>query len=901
MAIRFAGRLKDDDGTAIEGASQNVDIYAEGDTATSLAGDTTDSSGEFDISYATDGAYDLKLTHPSSKYWWWNARDEVQVKTVQIWNGDANEYALSVVRAEDAASVEVAEFQGNRATPAAGDAAYFSLKLSDSAGNQDEFVRFSWVAVDETTTTEDGRLDIGVIANASLGTVLSVDSALLDVKDGVVLELNELARWDTAGAATTAAAYQFGRDDGNVMHANVPTGATFEWSVNDVAEMTLSATALGLGANTITTTGDITGGGIHVTGDTAAGDRAALGYTGTEGLVLTGQGSSTDVTIKNDADGTVISIATGTTTVTFAGAVTANGGTVTIGTVDINGGTVDGISSLTSSGDLDIGAHDFRAATLTADGLTAGRVVFAGASGLLSDDADMTFATDTLTVTKLGAFELTGKLTAGGTEIEGSAFDINGGTIDGVSSLTVADGGGFVVGHTGLITVGDNAKAQIIGTGTGDTDLYMLAYSTNAAVAPEMRFIKSHHGTVGSHGAVVNNELLGSIRFFGDDATDSDTLIAEIVAYVDDATLETGHIGGELLFRTSTEGDSGAVTTALTISNAQKATFTGVVVLTDTTDAGTGGTTGSIQTEGGIASKLNINTAANLDVEGYAAFGNGIALTADATVAIDRDFTTSSEGKQLWIRGDTTIAISDVAHGLYNDPSFTPHSSGTHGIVTGAYFRVQGAGAIPNNGATITTLATVYIADAPSFAGTITNGPYALVVDAGDSRFDGKIISDDTTNATSGTTGAIQTDGGVGIAEDLYCAKALNTPDGMGADGEQLTSGGDNVAMDWAAAGSLREFKNIGETLNPQKALSAILSAPARLFTYRRETEGGGHAITTGDYETTYAGVMADEAPWVMHQHGRIFSPVSAFGYTVAAFRAMQDEIDDLKAQLAAA
>ena len=38
---------------------------------------------------------------------------------------------------------------------------------------------------------------------------------------------------------------------------------------------------------------------------------------------------------------------------------------------------------------------------LTVSGLTSGRVVVAGASGVLSDDADLTFATDTLTTTKV--------------------------------------------------------------------------------------------------------------------------------------------------------------------------------------------------------------------------------------------------------------------------------------------------------------------------------------------------------------------------------------------------------------------------------------------------------------------------------------------------------------------
>lgn len=69
-----------------------------------------------------------------------------------------------------------------------------------------------------------------------------------------------------------------------------------------------------------------------------------------------------------------------------------------------------GVSSLVAVGNLDIGAFDFRAATLTADGLTAGRVIFAGANGLLSDDADFTFSVDTLTVTKIATYKMTGDL-----------------------------------------------------------------------------------------------------------------------------------------------------------------------------------------------------------------------------------------------------------------------------------------------------------------------------------------------------------------------------------------------------------------------------------------------------------------------------------------------------------
>ena len=70
--------------------------------------------------------------------------------------------------------------------------------------------------------------------------------------------------------------------------------------------------------NNVTVTGDVTASGtVLPTGDTAAGDAAALGFTSTEGLILTGQGSTSDVVIKNDADTTVCFVPTGTDDLKF--------------------------------------------------------------------------------------------------------------------------------------------------------------------------------------------------------------------------------------------------------------------------------------------------------------------------------------------------------------------------------------------------------------------------------------------------------------------------------------------------------------------------------------------------------------------------------------------------------
>ena len=70
--------------------------------------------------------------------------------------------------------------------------------------------------------------------------------------------------------------------------------------------------------NDVTVTGDVTASGtVLPTGDTAAGDAAAVGFTSAEGLILTGQGSTSDITLKNDADAIVFSVPTGTDDILF--------------------------------------------------------------------------------------------------------------------------------------------------------------------------------------------------------------------------------------------------------------------------------------------------------------------------------------------------------------------------------------------------------------------------------------------------------------------------------------------------------------------------------------------------------------------------------------------------------
>ena len=143
-------------------------------------------------------------------------------------------------------------------------------------------------------------------------------------------------------------------------------------------------------------------GAVEPSGDTASGDNAAIGYTAAEGLILTGQGSTNDVTIKNDADSEVMGVLTGTTTADFKGIVTAL-------TFEPDGDTAAGDNAA-------IGYDSTNGLILTGQG-SSNDVV-------LKNDADsiaLEVPTGTQNVNMLGNLVLTGNLTVNGTTVTNDA------------------------------------------------------------------------------------------------------------------------------------------------------------------------------------------------------------------------------------------------------------------------------------------------------------------------------------------------------------------------------------------------------------------------------------------------------------------------------------------------
>ncbi|MAH45786.1 hypothetical protein CMI37_08140 [Candidatus Pacearchaeota archaeon] len=161
--------------------------------------------------------------------------------------------------------------------------------------------------------------DVGVLSTNDDFLKTAIDKIMSDsatpgfaLVDGVTATTQSAANNSTK-LATTAYADAAGASLTGTTNNTVVT-VTAANAMQGEANLTFDGSTLTVtGAADVS--GDFTAGTVNADSDTAASDNAAMGYTAAEGLILTGQGSTNDVTIKNDADGTVLEIATGGTDV----------------------------------------------------------------------------------------------------------------------------------------------------------------------------------------------------------------------------------------------------------------------------------------------------------------------------------------------------------------------------------------------------------------------------------------------------------------------------------------------------------------------------------------------------------------------------------------------------------
>ena len=206
-------------------------------------------------------------------------------------------------------------------------------------------------STNDVTIKNDADADVIEIPTGTVNvTMAGTLDVVGDVTGGNFQPDGDTAAGDDAAIGYTAAEGLILTGQGSTNDVTIKNDADAD--VIEIPTGTVNVTMAG----TLDVVGDVTGGNFQPDGDTAAGDAAAIGYTAAEGLILTGQGSTNDVTIKNDADADVIEIPTGTTNVTVAGSIT--GGTIVLAATDTD-------TSNTGSITIDFSAHQNFVLTLT--------------------------------------------------------------------------------------------------------------------------------------------------------------------------------------------------------------------------------------------------------------------------------------------------------------------------------------------------------------------------------------------------------------------------------------------------------------------------------------------------------------------------------------------------------
>ena len=237
------------------------------------------------------------------------------------------------------------------ASPAAGSGSIVTTGALDSGSITSGFgtINNGSSAITTTGLISGGSLDIDdvVINGSTIGH--TDDTDLITVADGIATVAGEVSMTtlDIGGTNVTSTAAELNLVDGSGAGSIVNSKAVIYGSSGELNGTSMDITNVATAAT------------FEPDGDTAAGDNAAIGYTSAEGLILTGQGSTSDVTIKNDADATVLSIPTGTTGVNITSAIDVLGSN--FANVEFTGASVNGsgvYTGLDSGGGYVINVRD---------------------------------------------------------------------------------------------------------------------------------------------------------------------------------------------------------------------------------------------------------------------------------------------------------------------------------------------------------------------------------------------------------------------------------------------------------------------------------------------------------------------------------------------------------------
>ena len=325
----------------------------------------------------------------------------------------------------------------NNATTDSGSSGPYSVIISQGSG-ANVTVENGKSAIIYCDGAGGGAAVVDAVSNLALATVTASGDI---TASGTFNALGDTAANDKAAVGYTSA-------EGLIL--------TGQGSTNDVTiknDADTDVITIATGGTSVDIVGDVTASTVNADGDTSAGDNAAMGYTSAEGLILTGQGSTSDITVKNDADGTVFTVPTGTDDILFPADAKAMWGTGSDMTVHWDG--TDG--HLTVGGTLNIDGSGETMATFADDGAVT---LYHDNSAKLATTSVGTTITGTLIATTSTAGSQTGSVTLDFAANQNFVLTFTG-------NVTLANPSTEQVGQSGIICcIQDGTGSRTLSLGT---------------------------------------------------------------------------------------------------------------------------------------------------------------------------------------------------------------------------------------------------------------------------------------------------------------------------------------------------------------------------------------------------------------------------------------------------
>tara|TARA_Y100000310_G_scaffold230865_2_gene233416 strand:- start:2927 stop:6067 length:3141 start_codon:yes stop_codon:yes gene_type:complete len=395
----------------------------------------------------------------------------------------------------------------------------------------------------------------------------------------------------------------------------------------------------------LATTANVTFANLTATGNVALGNAASDTVTvtgtlqGASPLVFEGGSANeyettlaiTDPTADRtwtlpDATDTFVGLATtdSLSNKTLASPVITTGD---INTPDIDGGTVDAITSLTVANNVDVGSYTVRASGFLADGLTAGQVVYTGTDGVLSSEAALAYNASTNTLT---ATNITGTLSTAAQTSVTSLGTLTALTVDNVAI------NGTTIGHT------------------SDTDLLTLA-SGIVTVAGEVSMTTLDIGGTNVSSTAAELNILDGV-----------TSTAAELNLLDGSSANSVVNSKAVIY-----GSSGEL--AGTLSTAAQANITSVGTLSDLTVSGTSTTIGTVTSGVWQGTDIGVaygGTGVSTLTDGGILVGSGASAITAMAVLADSEMIVGNGSTDPVAESGATLRTS-IGVGTGDSPTFT--------------------------------------------------------------------------------------------------------------------------------------------------------------------------------------------------------------------------------------